>query len=79
MAITMNRIMADVKAMFDSYLTEEDFELFEQCHKADEFVAIDPQTGHEFVSRDYLRGYVESWAATRLEDAGYWEDEELAP
>ena len=72
---TMGEIMEVLRQEFGDYLGGSDFESFQSCHKPQEFIAYDEQSGAEYIARDYLKGYAQSWFSVELEDAGYWDED----
>lgn len=69
MKFTMQQIIEIARTEFPEI---SDFSTFEQCHEADEFIGYDEKSGAEYIATAYLKGYIRSWYAAELEDAGYW-------
>ncbi len=59
---------------FGEWLSDEEITLFVELHDEKEFTGVDEVSGAEFLNSSYLTGYAQSYFASQLEDAGYFED-----
>jgi hypothetical protein len=71
---TNEQIKDHLQNEFGGYLGEDDMDLFIDLHKPADFVGVDERSGAEYLATSHLTGYAQSWFASQLEDADYFDE-----